>query len=288
MVSLDEVCTRALALPCSPTLLPRLGELLRRDDADLADLATLVGLDPVLASATIRLANSAFFSGGEPAVTVAEAALRLGAGELYRLAALSLASRWMAIEADGYRWEAGDFCRASLVQAVAAEALARRTGGVDPDLAYTCGLVHELGKLAIAHSCPERFAAIRAWRAERDCTWLDAETAVLGFNHAEASARLLGEWGFSAACVSVAAHPPPDAALPAAHRALAAHVHAARHLAAAFGAGQGEDAFLFRLDSALLAEHGLEPSLLESTLPEVLERASSLLRDRLAVGAVKF
>lgn len=288
MFSLDEVCTRALALPCSPTLLPRLGELLRRDDADLADLAALVGLDPVLASATIRLANSAFFSAGQPVSSVAEAALRLGAGELYRLAALSLASRWMAIEVDGYRWEAGDFCRASLVQAVAAEALARRTGGVDPDIAYTCGLVHELGKLAIAHSCPDRFAAIRAWRAEHGGTWLEAETAVLGFNHAEASARLLRDWRFPEDCVAVAAYPPPDAALPAAHRPLAAHVHAARHLAAAFGAGQGEDAFLFRLDSALLAEHGLEPALLERTLPEVLERASALLGDRLTVGPVKF
>lgn len=288
MATLDEVCARALALPCSPALLPRLGELLRRDDADLADLAALVGLDPVLASATIRLANSAFFSAGSPVANVAEAALRLGAGELYRLAALSLASRWMAIEADGYRWEAGDFCRASLVQAVASEALARHTGRADPALAYTCGLVHQLGKLAIAHSCPDRFSAIRAWRAQRGGTWIDAETAVLGYNHAEASARLLHEWGFPAVCVSVAAHPPPDAALPAEHRSLAAHVHAARHLAAAFGAGQGEDAFLFRIDSELLAEHGLGADLLERTLPEVLERSSALLRDRLTVGAVKF
>ena len=135
------------------------------------------------------MANSVYFSGGACTETVAEAVMRLGARELYRLAALSLASRWMSIEADGYRWEPGDFCRASLVKAVAAEALAQKTGRVDPALAYTCGLVHELGKLAIAFSCADSFNAVRSRCASAGSTWLDAEKAVLGFNHAEVSTR---------------------------------------------------------------------------------------------------
>ena len=289
MPAFDEVCARALALPCSPTLLPRLGALLARPDADVADLADLIGLDPVLASSTVRLANSAFFGvGSAPVETVGQAVLRLGAAELYRLAAVSLASRWMAIEADGYRWEAGDFCRASVVQAIAADALARATGGVDPDLAYTCGLVHEIGKLAVAFSCGASFAAIRAHRAAHGGTWLEAETAVLGFNHAAVGARLLAEWRFPAACVAVVAHNPPDASLPAEHRALAAHIHAAHHLAAALGLGQGEDAFLYCIDPGLLETHGLGAELLERTLPVVLERAKRLLQGNLFTGQVKF
>lgn len=288
MIHIEEVCARALALPCSPALLPRLAALLARPDTDIDDLAALIGLDPVLASATVRMANSVYFAAGEPVDSVQRAVMRLGMRELYRLAALSLASRWMAIEADGYRWEAGDFCRGSLVSALAAEALAQATGRVEPTLAYTAGLVHEIGKLAIAFACAGEFGAIRARRAESGGSWLEAETRVLGFNHAMVSARLLREWRFPAACVAVAAHNPPDDALPAEHRPLAAHVHAAHHLAAAFGAGQGEDAFLFRLDSALLEEQGLEASLLERTLPQVLDRAARLLGGRLQTGAVAF
>lgn len=286
MASLDDVCSRALALPCSPALLPRLSALLGRADANVDELAALVGLDPVLASATLRMANSVFFAPGRPVETVGEAVMRLGVRELYRLAAFSLAARWMAIEVDGYRWEPGDFFRASLIKALAAEALAQATGGVDASLAYTCGLVHEIGKLAIAYSCAPDFAAVRARREERGGTWIEAETAVLGFNHATVSARLLREWGFPAACVAVAEHNPPDAELPVEFRPLAAHVHAAHHLAAAFGAGQGEDAYLYRLDAALLAAHGIDAALIERTLPLVRDRAARLLDERLNTGRV--
>jgi HD-like signal output (HDOD) protein len=287
MPTLEAVCARALALPCSPVLLPRLAALLERPDTDIDELAGLIGLDPVLASATVRMANSVYFSTGEPVDSVHRAVMRLGMRELYRLAALSLASRWMQIEGEGYRWEPGDFCRASLVSALAAEALAQSTGRVEPMLAYTTGLVHEIGKLAIAFACSGEFGAIRAARAGAGCSWLEAELRVLGFNHAMVSARLLREWRFPPACVAVAAHNPPHD-VPAEHRPLAAHVHAAHHLAAALGAGQGEDAYLFRLDTALLEAEGLDAALLERTLPQVLDRATRLLGGRLATGAVRF
>ena len=288
MPTFDEVCARALALPCSPTLLPRIAEQLQRPSADLEDLAALIGLDPVLASATLRMANSVYFATGEPVESVKGAVMRLGVREIYRLAALSLASRWMAIEVDGYRWEAGDFCRASLVKAVAAEALAQETRLAEPSLAYTCGLVHEIGKLAIAFSCAPDFATIRVKREARGGTWLRAETEVLGFNHPMVSARLLREWRFPSACVAVAAHNPPDSALPGEFVPLAAIVQAAGHLAASLGAGQGEDAYLYRIDSALLEKHGLNADMLERAFPRVLERATQLLQGQLNTGAVKF
>ena len=287
MPNLDDVCAKALSLPCSPALLPRLITLLAQPHSDIEDLAKLIQLDPVLASSTVRLANSVFFGGETVAETVGQAVMRLGVKELYRLTTLSMSSRWMAIDVVGYRWEAGDFCRASLIKALAAEALAQRTGRVDPALAYTCGLVHEIGKLAVAFSCAESFAGVRA-RCTEGMTWLEAESAELGFNHAAVSARLLAEWRFPEACVVVAANNPPTLAIPAEYRALAAHVHAADHLAAALGAGQGEDAFLFKLDLGLLTEQGITAEVIEVTLPTVLERATRVLSDKLNGGKIEF
>lgn len=287
MPTLDLVCERALALPCSPTLLPRLAKLLEHPGTNVDELVDLVELDTVLASGTLRLANSAFFANRDPVASVGEAVLRLGATELYRLASISLAERWSTIELDGYRWEPGDFFRSSVVTALAAEELARETWAVDSTHAYTCGLVYEIGKLAIAHSCADEFPAIRARRAARGGSWIEAETAVLGFNHATVGSRLLRRWRFPPECVVVAAHNPPDEKLPAEHRPLAAHVHAARHLAAALGAGQGEDAYLYRLDSALLIKEGLEASVLERVMPRVLDRAGLLLGRGLLAGPLR-
>jgi hypothetical protein len=99
---------------------------------------------------------------------------------------------------------------------------------------------------------------------------------------------LLAEWRFPEACVTVAGFNPPSADLPTEHAALAAHIHAARHMAAAFGAGQGEDAFFYTLNQELLAAHGLNAEILEATLPTVFERATRLLHDRLNTGQVDF
>jgi HD-like signal output (HDOD) protein len=161
MITLAEVCEKALRLPCSPVLLPRIIEVIAREDVSVTELEKVICLDPVLASSTLRLANSAYFSSADNRVERLEEAIqRLGLREIYRLAALSLAGRWMSAQGDGYRWEAGDFCRMALVTAVAAEYLAEQLNLVDPRVAYTAGLVHEIGKLAVAYSCGEHFAAI--------------------------------------------------------------------------------------------------------------------------------
>jgi HD-like signal output (HDOD) protein len=287
--TLSEVCEKALRLPCSPTLLPRLLEVLSRPDAALDDLEEVISLDPVLASAVLRLANSAYFSTASSSVdTLHEAVLRLGQQEIYRLAALSLAGRWMSLEVEGYRWEPSDFCRASLVTAVAAECLAERTGQVEPEHAYAAGLVHAIGKLAVGYACADHFGAIRAHQQSQGCTWLEAEAAVLGYDHAAVSSELLRRWKFPERFVAVAANNPPSHSTPVEHMALAVHVHAANYLAVTIGAGQGEDGFLVSLQPALLTEWGFTPETLEATMPDVLDRAGRLLREKLCFGKITF
>jgi HD-like signal output (HDOD) protein len=182
----DQVCEKALRLPCSPLLLPRLISVLAKEDSSADELEKIIRMDPALASSTLRLANSAFFAAATPVDSLSEAVFRLGQRETYRLAALSLAGRWMSVEVDGYRWEPGDFCRHSLCRAIAAQLLAERTGRADPSVAYTAGLVSTVGKLAIAYACSDCFADIRTEQKARNCTWLEAEHTILGYDYAEA------------------------------------------------------------------------------------------------------
>jgi len=288
MITLAEVCEKALRLPCSPLLLPRIIEVIARDDVSVEELERVIRLDPVLASSTLRLANSAYFSSSDSRVELLEEAIqRLGLKEIYRLAALSIAGRWMTTAGDGYRWEAGDFCRMALVTAVAAEFLAEKMNQVDPRIAYTAGLVHEIGKLAVAYSCGEHFAAIREHQRTTGCIWLEAEKKVLGFNYAEAGSELLNRWKFPPTLVAVATFNPPTSRAPADCMALLVHVHAAKYLATSMGAGVAEDGFLFELNAPLLMEYGFTTTILESALPEVLARSSCLLQENLSHGALR-
>ena len=286
--TLQQVCEQALALPCSPALLPRLNAVLANPDATVEDMEAVLRLDPVLASATIRLANSAFFSGkAAPVESVGEAVMRLGLREVHRLASMAVAGRWMTQGVSGYGWEPGDFFRVSLVTALAAETLANETGRVDPAAAYTAGLVSEIGKLAIAHACGPAFAAFQQHQRESNCPWSEAERAVLGYNYASVGGELLRRWKFPESFAVIAEHNPPGPNVPEPHRPLAAHVHAAKYLACSMGPGQGVDGFLFALNPDLLAEQGLDAALLERCMVPVFERTEKILRDKLATGTIK-
>ena len=287
--SIEEVCTAALKLPCSPSLLPRLSEALQSESSSTEQISKIIQIDPALASATIRLANSAFFGGaGRSVESVEQAILRLGAKEIYRLAALALIGRWPATNNTGGQLEPGDFCRHALCCAIATEVLAETTEQVDPQLAYTSGLVHEMGKLAVAHACAKFFPLIRACQQQRGYLWEQAEKEVLGYEHAEVGARLLRAWHFPELMIAAAEfqHRPTQA--PAAAIPLLAHLHAGRYIAASMGPGISEDGFLFQVNADLLQEWNFTSSLLEEAMLVSVERASKRLGENLTQGAIQF
>jgi HD-like signal output (HDOD) protein len=282
--TLDQVCDRALRLPCSPALLPRLTAILVSNESSADEIADIIKLDASLATATLRLANSAFFS-SVPVDTISDAVVRLGQRDLYRLAALALVSRWEAVSSAG---EPGDFCRHALCTALAAEVLAETSERVDPQTAYTAGLVCDLGKLAVVHACAAFFPAIRAHCASRGGTWAQAEEVVLGYSHNEVAARLLSSWSFPrvlTAAVESCERPRQGCAeaLP-----LLAHLHAGKYIATSFGPGVAEEGFLFQLDADFLLEWGFTPELLQETMAIVHDRAKQRLQHRLTHGAVTF
>lgn len=282
--SLEHVCERALRLPCSPALLPRLIGVLVAPDSSADEVADLIKVDSALAASTLRLANSAYFATSGKVENVTEAVIRLGQRELYRLAALALVGRWET--GVGGRGEPGDFCRHALCTALAAEVLAETSERIDPQAAYTAGLVCDLGKLAIAHACGPFFPAIRAYCATHGGAWSAAERAVLGYSHAEVGARLLRAWNFPEVLVAAAEFCERPTEAPEGAHALLAHLHAAKYVATSFGPGVAEDGFLFELNTPFLLEWGFTPELLQETMSIVHERARARLQEKLTHGTV--
>ncbi len=285
--TLDQVCAQAVRLPCAPALMPRLIAVLEDASSGADDIEGVIQLDPALTASTLRLANSAYFGAGRTVETVAQAVVRLGLREIYRLAALALVNRWeTGTNKSGYAGDPGDFCRHALCTALAAEVLAEFSHQVDPQAAYTAGLVSDIGKLAVAHACGAFFPAIRALQQERSCPWKQAERDVLGYDHAQVGAMLLKAWRFPVIYTVAAEFAQEPARAPAEAHVLLAHLHAAKFLAASLGPGVAEDGFLFVLDESFIAGCGFTPEVLERSLVTVMERAAARLHDKLTHGAV--
>ena len=277
-VTLAEVVACAKTLPSAPWLLPKLMEQLADLDSAADQVEALIKVDAGLASGTLRLANSAYFRHGMKCESLSDAILRLGFREIYRLATTKLVAGWLNHKVDGYGWEPGDLYRHSLTAAVGADLLAKQTGRVTPEVAYTAGLLHDVGKLALAFACAEHFDKVRQLQANEQDSWRQAEQKIFGYDHTDVAAELVKEWGFPPSLIQVVRFYPRPAEAAADHRSLVAHVHAAKHMALCLGTGVGEEGFHSELDEPLLAEEGISAEIIESLLPAVLDISTKLLR----------
>jgi putative nucleotidyltransferase with HDIG domain len=280
--ALADVVQAATALPAAPWLLPKLMQHLDDPNSAADQVEMLIRMDSGLATGTLRLANSAYFNNSLPCDSLHEAIVRLGFREVYRLATTKIAGGWLNAPVAGYGWEPGDLYAHSLTTAVAADLLAKQTGAVRAEIAYTAGLLHDVGKLALAFACSDGFDKVRYYQAQEQCAWRVAEHRIFGYDHTDVAGALLEKWKFPANLMCVVNFYPRPAWAAPEHRALVAHIHAAKHIALCIGTGVGEDGFQSELDEQTLREHDITPEMTEALVPPVLDISSRLLETEAA------
>lgn len=191
----DQVVRELRHLPSAPKVLPRLKRLLSNCNSSMAEIVALIRLDPAISARVLQTANSAYYSKGVRCFTVDEAVNRVGYTQVYELVAYAVASQVLVRPLQAYGMEPNDLWRMSVSCGLAAEMLAGLTGE-DRDIAYTVGLLHCVGLLAIdewiLRNHPGRRLVSQGFPRET----CEHERALLGFTQAETGASLLRHWDF--------------------------------------------------------------------------------------------
>ena len=181
-----------------------------RDDATGADeCARCIGHDQALTARVLRLANSAFYGVPGRVASVNSAIQMLGKRTLgAALTAATANAQFNAIVHDGFDFDG--FWRHSVGTAIAAEAIARLRL-LDDEAAFTAGLLHDIGRLALAAHFPQETASVAALARGHDLTWLEAERMALTTDHAAVGATIAAQWRFPEIVqVAIAAHHQPQ------------------------------------------------------------------------------
>lgn len=191
----DDIVREVRHLPSAPKVLPRLKQLLSDTNSGMQEIVGLIRLDPGIAARVLQVSNSAYFSKGVRCVTIDEAVNRVGYDQIYELVSFAVASQVLVRPLEVYRIEADDLWQISVATALAAEMLADRTGQ-DRSVAYTIGLLHRVGMVAINEWALRNFRGLvfKSAAFPRDAT--ENEQAALGFTQAEVGAALLTIWEF--------------------------------------------------------------------------------------------
>lgn len=134
LLPMPQVANRILALAFDPK-------------STSEQLADLIQLDPTLAGQVMRIANSPFYRPREQIETLQNAIVWLGTSEVQSLA-LSLAVRGQVFQAPGHEMDIDELWRESLATAIWGQMLAKLLRR-DNDVAYLCGLLHAIGRVAV-------------------------------------------------------------------------------------------------------------------------------------------
>lgn len=203
MSTREEILEQARSLPSLPLAAVRVIQLVQNPHVSVGDLRTTIEYDPGLTSNILRMANSPVYKGAGEIASVRDALVRLGTRTVLQLvvsvAVVPVARRPVA----GYDLSAGDLLRHAIGVAVGTDLLANRLSMTAPQHAYTAGLLHDLGKVALGTFLEVDAKPIRQLAFEKGMPFEQAESAVLGTDHAEVGAELLKSWNVPPCIVDV-------------------------------------------------------------------------------------
>lgn len=186
------------AIPSAPHIVSRLLEITDDPDYRHDEVAKLLATDPGVASDVLRMANSALLGGLRKVGSISEAIVRLGIRQVRTL----VIGRGM-IDSIGQQkiadLDMSYFWRRSLATAVLSSRIAEELGRIPRDIAFTGGLLADIGIIVLARALPVEYAAIlRQYAPRGGGDMIIHEIEHFGGSHADVSAFALQDWSVPA------------------------------------------------------------------------------------------
>lgn len=234
-------------LPALPVGVTKVIQLTNSSDATANDIAQVLATDQSLTARVLRLANSALFGMPRGVTSLKEAVVLLGLKNIRNLALLAGAMPWLSRPLPGYEMPQRALMMHAFGVATGAKMAAKLAKLPDAESAYIAGLLCDIGKFALSASLEGEIASMIQFGLAAGMTFDEIEVKVLGFSHAEVSARLGEKWNLPADITTCLRwHHDPQSAPE--FEKLVACVHIGDFLTNTCGLGLGGDGLMYNFD----------------------------------------
>jgi two-component system, cell cycle response regulator len=169
-------------------------ELSKHENVTLGEIARIVQTDPALSGRLIKLANTASRI-SRPVVSVQEAVVRQGILAVRQLAlGFSLIDQYRDGSCRAFDYQS--YWSHSLLMGLTMQALGERVRVASTDELFICGLLAQVGQLALATVYPVKYSAVLTdYRANPSQALAVHERAHLETDHSELGIVLMNDWG---------------------------------------------------------------------------------------------
>src|SRR5262245_21260969 len=160
-------------LPSLSTINSALRELLGADQRYTSQVAEIIRRDPSLTARLLRLVNSVYYGLSSPVNSIEEAVFYLGVRQIRQLVTVTPIIEDFQRLAGKTPFPWRDFWQHCIGTAILAREVVSAMRMPTDEVDYVGGLIHDVGKIAMAAACPDHFEAIyNAPGAERGASLL--------------------------------------------------------------------------------------------------------------------
>jgi HD-like signal output (HDOD) protein len=216
MATVKEMLKAVRELPVLPASAVQIMAMLGSGDADARQIEKVARRDEALSMTILRFANSAQYGRPGRVFNLNESITRLGNATLMKIIVQQQTSGLFARAGSAYGLQRGALWRGSLGGAIAAEQIAHDQRFDDPELCYLSAMLRDVGKLVMDARYGNQYISSVIGQMLPERTFVEAERAAFGFDHAELGAGLAEHWSLPERIVHAIRHhhePPANAPL---------------------------------------------------------------------------
>ncbi|MGL4717204.1 MAG: HDOD domain-containing protein, partial [Aeromonas sp.] len=151
-MSMERLFDKIKQLPTIPQLLHELMLSFNDESTDISEIAAKIAMDQVISVKVLRMANSAAMRRGNDVTSIEQAAIRLG---FNRLRSVVVAAGIIGSFKAPPSFNKHKFWTDTFQVATIARMLGQKVQALDPETAFTCALIHNIGELLIQSTLPE-------------------------------------------------------------------------------------------------------------------------------------
>ncbi len=269
-LTIEQIVAKTADLPTIPAAALAVMRETNSAESCARTVAAHIKKDQALTARVLRLANSAFYGLSRRVVDVNDAVVMLGMKAVHNLAMVASTYPWLSRPLSGYGLGPKEMWTHSFAVATGAELIAKRSGRVDPSIAFTAGLLHNVGKVALSVLLENRVKAFIALAIRDNLTFDEVERKILGFDHCEVGGYLGELWNLPDDIVAAIRwhHHPNEAESP---NLIVDAVHMGDFMTMSMGFGLGADGLRYDFCEDTMVRLGIRADELDEVLGAFIE-----------------